>query len=81
MHTALLALTASTNGVTIPPDEQQRIGVYVLAGLFGLLVTGIIACAKEYRRDRADKRAREAAAQEQAARAALSAIAREMKAA
>lgn len=81
MHLSMLALTASTHGASVPPGEAQRIGVYVLAGLFGLLVTGVIACAKEYRRDLAERRVREAEARQQAARQALSALAREMKAA
>jgi hypothetical protein len=75
------ALTASTYGASIPPDEQQRIGVYVLAAIFGLLVTGIIACSKELRRDLADKKLRQAREQEAAGRTALNAVAREMKAA
>jgi hypothetical protein len=40
-----------------PTPENVRTGVYVLAGIFGLLVSGIISCAKEMRSARADNRA------------------------
>lgn len=88
----LLALTGSTHGATgvamsasviqtvgLPPEEAQRIGVYVLAGLFGLLVTGVIACIKELRRDLADARLRRARDQQEAARSALNALAKAMQ--
>jgi hypothetical protein len=80
----LLALTGSTGASVIqqaglPPEETQRIGVYVLAGLVGLLTTGIIACSKELRRDLADKKLRRAQDQQEAARTALNALAKSMQ--
>lgn len=88
----LLALTGSTHGssigaslsasaiqsVGLPPEESQRIGVYVLAGIVGLLVTGILACAAELRRDLADRKLRNAESQQVAASIALQALARSM---
>ena len=62
----------------LPQEEVQRIGVYVLAGLVGLLVTGVIACAGELRRDMADKKLRDAQARQAAAGAALQSLARTM---
>ena len=41
---------------TIPTAEDQRTGVYVLAGIFGLLVSGIISCIKEMRSAARDNR-------------------------
>jgi len=38
-----------------PTAEAQRIGVYVLAAIFGLLVCGAISVAKELRRERAER--------------------------
>lgn len=38
-----------------PTAEAQRIGVYVLAAIFGLLVCGLIAVAKELRQETADR--------------------------
>lgn len=35
----------------LPAPEQQRIGVYVLAVIVGLLVAGIITCLKEMARE------------------------------
>ena len=75
-----LALTASTHGAAMSQAETQRIGVYVLAGLTGLLVTGVIACLKELRRDMEDRKLRQAEAKANAARGALSAFARQISA-
>jgi hypothetical protein len=36
-----------------PTAEAQRIGVYVLAAIVGLLVCGVISVAKELRRETA----------------------------
>ena len=77
MMMIVLAQTASS----LPSDEQERVGVYVLSAIVGLLVAGIIACAKEWRRDRAEAKLRAAQAREQAARDALTKLARDMKAA
>jgi hypothetical protein len=38
-----------------PTPEAQRIGVYVLAAVFGLLVCGVISVAKELRQEAADR--------------------------
>lgn len=38
-----------------PSAEAQRIGVYVLAAIFGLLVCGAISVAKKLRRQTADR--------------------------
>lgn len=48
LQTVLLSSASLPN---IPPAEAERIGVYVLATIFGLLVTGLISCAKEIRKD------------------------------
>ena len=39
-----------------PTAENVRTGVYVMAGIFGLLVSGIISCIKEMRSAKADSR-------------------------
>ena len=39
-----------------PTPENVRTGVYVMAGIFGLLVSGVISCVKEMRSARADSR-------------------------
>jgi hypothetical protein len=65
----LLAQTGSTHGASmeasirasviasagLPPEEAQGIGVYMIAFLIVLLVTGGIACARELRREPADR--------------------------
>lgn len=79
MLAALVQTMSASAGLA--PDEQQRIGVYVLAGIVGILVAGVIACAKEWRRDRAEARLRRARDAELAARDALAKLARDMKAA
>ena len=38
-----------------PSAEAQRVGVYVLAAIFGLLVCGAISVAKKLRRQTADR--------------------------
>jgi hypothetical protein len=38
--------------------HQERLGVYILAAITGLLVSGLITCAKEWRRAAAVRRAR-----------------------
>lgn len=37
--------------------HQERVGVYILAAIVGLLVSGLITCAKEIRRQAADRQA------------------------
>ena len=46
---ASLAIVQST------PDAQ-RLGVYVLAAVFGLLVCGLVSLAKELRQEAAERR-------------------------
>jgi hypothetical protein len=46
---ATLASSIFDAVATAPTAEDQRIGVYVLAAIFGLLVSGIISCIKEMR--------------------------------
>jgi hypothetical protein len=41
----------------VPTEENVRTGVYVMAGIFGLLVSGVISCVKEMQAARADSRA------------------------
>jgi hypothetical protein len=36
--------------------QQERVGVYILAAITGLTVSGLITCAKEMRRQAADLR-------------------------
>lgn len=38
-----------------PTAEAQRLGVYVLAAIFGLLVCGVISVAKELRQETAER--------------------------
>lgn len=87
----MLAHTGSTHGayeravaqVASPQTsalEAERIAVYVLAGLCGLLVAGVIACVKAVRRERAERRLLEAQIRERSASAALTALARSITA-
>lgn len=87
----MLAHTGSTHGAyghpvsqvaaqQISAPEAERIAVYVLAGLFGLLVAGVIACIKTVRRERAERRLLEAQIRERSASAALTALARSITA-
>lgn len=39
----------------IPSAEAQRIGVYVMAAILGLLVCGLISLARELRAERASR--------------------------
>ncbi|HEX5006547.1 MAG TPA: hypothetical protein VFV70_05510 [Hyphomonadaceae bacterium] len=36
--------------------HQERLGVYILAAITGLLVSGLVTCAKEWRRAAAAQR-------------------------
>jgi hypothetical protein len=47
---ATLASSVFDAVATAPTAEDQRIGVYVFAGIVGLLVSGIISCIKEARK-------------------------------
>ena len=47
---ATLASSVFDAVATAPTAEDQRIGVYVLAGIVGLLVSGVISCIKEARK-------------------------------
>lgn len=52
---ATLASSVFDAVATAPTAEDQRIGVYVLAGIFGLLVSGIVSCIKEMRNETATR--------------------------
>jgi hypothetical protein len=41
--------------VSQPTPEAERLGVYVLAAIFGLLVCGVISVAKELRREASER--------------------------
>jgi hypothetical protein len=41
--------------VSQPTPEAERLGVYVLAAIFGLLVCGVISVAKELREETAQR--------------------------
>lgn len=41
----------------IPTEADVRTGVYVFAGITGLMVSGIISCLKEMQAAKADSRA------------------------
>ena len=43
---------------SVTPD-QERLGVYILAAITGLLVSGLITCAKEWRRVALTRRAKQ----------------------
>ena len=49
----IAAVMLSVTSAGLSGAAQQRIGVYVLAGLLGLLVTGLIAWTKASRRRKA----------------------------
>lgn len=48
-------LEAASFALTDPSPEAVRIGVYVLAGIFGLLVCGVISVVKELREETASR--------------------------
>lgn len=48
-------IEAATLLASQPTPEAQRIGVYVLAAIVGLLVCGVISVAKELREERASR--------------------------
>jgi hypothetical protein len=54
----VLFLSAASTAGALPTPAQERIGIYVLAAIVGVLVSGLITCAKEIRRQRADRAAR-----------------------
>lgn len=45
----------STLVTAVPTPEAERIGVYVLAGIVGLLVCGLISLARELRAEAASR--------------------------
>ena len=49
----IATLMLSATSADLSAAEQQRIGVYVLAGLVGLLVTGLTSWTKASRRRKA----------------------------
>jgi hypothetical protein len=46
----IFAFTAAIQAAQ-PTPEAERIGVYVLAAIFGVLVCGLVAIAKELRQE------------------------------
>ncbi len=55
----MLALTVQSifDAVAATPSaEDHRTGVYVMAGICGLLVSGVISCIKEMRSEAAERR-------------------------
>ena len=54
---ATLSLSIFDAVATMPSDADVRTGVYVMAGIAGLLVSGIISCIKEMQSAKADARA------------------------
>jgi hypothetical protein len=54
-HWALALIETATLIAAQPTAEAQRIGVYVLAAIVGLLVCGAISVAKELRQEMADR--------------------------
>jgi hypothetical protein len=53
---ASLAADAPALAAAQVPPEAERIGVYVLSAIFGVLVAGLISCAREIRADLTDRR-------------------------
>ena len=49
-------LEAASFVASQPTPDAQRIGVYVLAAVFGLLICGFIGLAKELRQEAAERR-------------------------
>jgi hypothetical protein len=47
---------AASLAIAQPTPEAQRLGVYVLAAVFGLLVCGLVSLAKELRQEAAERR-------------------------
>jgi hypothetical protein len=56
MPEALLLSAASLAGAS-PSPSDERLGVYILAAITGVLVSGLISCAKEMRKEAALRRA------------------------
>lgn len=52
LQTILAATSASAD---LTAAQSERLGVYVLAAILGLLVTGFIALAKDIRREQKDR--------------------------
>jgi hypothetical protein len=52
---AVLATSIFDAVAETPAAEDQRVGVYVLAGIVGLLVSGLISCIKELRAEAAER--------------------------
>jgi len=44
-----LLLSAASAAHAAPTPADQRLGIYVLAAIVGVLVCGLISCAKEMR--------------------------------
>lgn len=55
-HLGKPEMLAFTNQIALSIDpSQERMGVYVLAAIFGLLVSGIVSCIKEARNEAASR--------------------------
>lgn len=54
----LEALKSSAAGLAVagPTPADERLGVYVFAAIVGVLVSGLISCAKELRKEAALRR-------------------------
>lgn len=50
-----MTLATASFIINQPTPEAQRLGVYVLAAIFGLLVCGVISVAKELRAEAAQR--------------------------
>jgi hypothetical protein len=53
----LEALLLSAAGIAraTPTPADERVGIYILAAIVGALVSGLISCAKELRKERAER--------------------------
>lgn len=48
-----LLLSAASAGRFAPTPSDERLGVYVLSAIVGIVVCGLISCAKEMRAEKA----------------------------
>jgi hypothetical protein len=47
---------AASLAISQPTAEAERLGVYVLAAVFGLLICGAVSLARELRQEAAERR-------------------------
>jgi len=50
-----LFLPASGIAGSVPTPADERLGIYILAAIVGVLVSGLISCAKEMRKERVNR--------------------------